>query len=142
VEQRVGIAHAHVDEGVTARAVELVVGRGGNVDGDKRTGYYYTHDVGEQPARQCAKTAPCRGGLRHAHETLLLDRGIPLHVVAAMMGHDPATMLRHYAHVAPGSQRQAAGLEDLLDGEQPTLRAVPAEPVDETPDGEARRAPP
>ena len=35
--------------------------------------------------------------LRGTHETLLLDRGVPVHVVAARCGHDAATMLRSYA---------------------------------------------
>jgi integrase len=35
--------------------------------------------------------------LRGTHETLLLDRGIPVHVVAARCGHDPAVLLRSYA---------------------------------------------
>jgi integrase len=35
--------------------------------------------------------------LRGTHETLLLDRGVPVHVVAARCGHDPAVLLRSYA---------------------------------------------
>jgi len=35
--------------------------------------------------------------LRGTHETLLLDSGVPLHVVAARGGQDPATVLRNYA---------------------------------------------
>jgi integrase len=35
--------------------------------------------------------------LRGIHETLLLDQGVPVHVVAARCGHDPAVMLRAYA---------------------------------------------
>jgi integrase len=35
--------------------------------------------------------------LRGTHETLLLDRGVPVHVVAARCGHDPAVLLRVYA---------------------------------------------
>jgi integrase len=35
--------------------------------------------------------------LRGTHETMLLDRGVPAHVVAARCGHDPAVMLRSYA---------------------------------------------
>jgi integrase len=35
--------------------------------------------------------------LRGTHETLLLDQGAPVHVVAARCGHDPAVMLRAYA---------------------------------------------
>jgi integrase len=35
--------------------------------------------------------------LRGSHETLLLDNGTPIHVVAERCGHDPAVMLRSYA---------------------------------------------
>jgi integrase len=35
--------------------------------------------------------------LRGSHETALLDAGVPVHVVAARCGHDPATLLRSYA---------------------------------------------
>jgi len=35
--------------------------------------------------------------LRGAHETLLLDKGVSVHVVAARCGHDPAVLLRNYA---------------------------------------------
>jgi integrase len=35
--------------------------------------------------------------LRGSHETLLLDAGVPVHVVAARCGHDPAVLLRTYA---------------------------------------------
>lgn len=35
--------------------------------------------------------------LRGTHETMLLDHGVPVHVVAARCGHDPATLLRNYA---------------------------------------------
>jgi integrase len=35
--------------------------------------------------------------LRGTHETLLVDAGVPVHVVAARCGHDPAVLLRSYA---------------------------------------------
>ena len=35
--------------------------------------------------------------LRGTHETLLLDNGVPVHVVAARCGHDAATLLSSYA---------------------------------------------
>jgi integrase len=35
--------------------------------------------------------------LRGSHETHLLDQGVPVHVVAARCGHDPAVLLRSYA---------------------------------------------
>lgn len=38
--------------------------------------------------------------LRHVHATLLLKAAVPVHVVAARLGHaDPAITLRVYAHV-------------------------------------------
>jgi len=38
--------------------------------------------------------------LRHLHATTLLLSGVPMHVVAAWLGHsDPAITLRVYAHV-------------------------------------------
>jgi integrase len=35
--------------------------------------------------------------IRASHLTLLLDNGVPVHVVAARAGHDPATLLANYA---------------------------------------------
>jgi integrase len=35
--------------------------------------------------------------LRGSHETLLLDKGVGVHVVASRCGHDPAVLLRSYA---------------------------------------------
>jgi integrase len=63
--------------------------------------------------------------LRHAHGTLCLEQGMPIHVVAQRLGHDPAMLLRVYAHAGDGSQDVAAGLEGLLDGSPPELRVVP-----------------
>jgi hypothetical protein len=56
---------------------------------------------------------------------LLLDQGERIHDVAARLGHDPAVLLRTYAHHASDSQDSAAALEALLDGYRPPLRAVP-----------------
>ncbi len=48
--------------------------------------------------------------LRHVHATLLLKAGVPVHVVAARLGHaDPSVTLRVYAHVIP---EQAAEVAD------------------------------
>jgi integrase len=35
--------------------------------------------------------------LRGTHSTLLLDRGVPVHIVAERIGDDPAVLLRNYA---------------------------------------------
>ena len=39
--------------------------------------------------------------LRDTALSLLLARGVPVHVVARFAGHDPAITLRTYAHVTP-----------------------------------------
>ena len=49
--------------------------------------------------------------LRHAHATILLTAGVPVHVVSQRLGHaSPVVTLTVYAHVVPGSQREAADL--------------------------------
>ncbi|MET8143463.1 site-specific integrase [Sphaerisporangium sp. NPDC005288] len=47
--------------------------------------------------------------LRHVHATTLLLAGVPVHVVAARLGHaDPAITLRVYAHVIRSAEASAA----------------------------------
>ena len=49
--------------------------------------------------------------LRHLHATTLLLSGVPVHVVAARLGHaDPAITLRVYAHVIRGAEAAAADI--------------------------------
>jgi integrase len=48
-------------------------------------------------------------GLRHTHATILLTAREPAHVVSARLGHASAVVtMTVYAHVLPGSQRDAA----------------------------------
>jgi integrase len=50
--------------------------------------------------------------LRHVHATTLLLAGVPVHVVAARLGHaDPSITLKVYAHVL---REQAAGVADVF----------------------------
>jgi integrase len=50
--------------------------------------------------------------LRHLHAATLLLAGVPVHVVAARLGHaDPAVTLRVYAHVLRG---QAASVGNIF----------------------------
>jgi integrase len=50
-------------------------------------------------------------GLRHTHATLLLSAREPVHVVSRRLGHaSSAITMSVYAHVLPGSQREAADL--------------------------------
>jgi integrase len=49
--------------------------------------------------------------LRHTHATILLTAGVPVHVVSQRLDHaSPVITLQVYAHVVPGSQRDAAQL--------------------------------
>jgi integrase len=49
--------------------------------------------------------------LRHTHATILLLAGVPPHVVSQRLGHaSPVVTMTVYAHVLPGSQREAANL--------------------------------
>jgi integrase len=48
--------------------------------------------------------------LRGSHETLLLDAGVPVHVVAARCGHDPAILLHSYAKRTRKADTSAAAV--------------------------------
>jgi integrase len=52
--------------------------------------------------------------LRGTHETLLLDAGVPVHVVAARCGHDPAVLLRSYAKRIRKADTSAADIIGAL----------------------------
>lgn len=48
--------------------------------------------------------------LRGSHETMLLDAGVPVHIVAARCGHDPAVLLRDYAKPTKATDAKAAAV--------------------------------
>jgi integrase len=49
--------------------------------------------------------------LRHTHATILLSAREPVHVVSRRLGHASSVVtMTVYAHVLPGSQREAANL--------------------------------
>jgi len=52
-------------------------------------------------------------GLRGSHETALLDAGVPVHVVAARCGHDPAMLLRVYAKRTKADTSAAAVIASM-----------------------------
>ncbi|HYN28779.1 MAG TPA: tyrosine-type recombinase/integrase, partial [Dermatophilaceae bacterium] len=67
--------------------------------------------------------------LRHLHATLLLKAGVPVHVVAARLGHaDPAITLRVYAHVLDDQASGAATTFEQL------LNSTATEPSSDTQD--------
>jgi integrase len=61
--------------------------------------------------------------LRHAHASLLLDRGERIHDIAIRLGHDPRILMARYAHSGADAQDRAAALESLID-KRPALRVV------------------
>jgi integrase len=64
--------------------------------------------------------------LRGTHETLLLDAGVPVHVVAARCGHDPAILLRTYARRTKKADESAAAVIGALAKGALGCRAAPA----------------
>ena len=59
-----------------------------------------------------------RLGLRlGTHETMLLDAAMPVHVVAARCGHDPAVLLRVYANRTKKADTTAANVNE--EGKRP-----------------------
>jgi integrase len=55
--------------------------------------------------------------LRGSHGTALLDRGVPVHVVAKRLGHDPAVLLRNYAkRTRQADSAAAAAIATLSQG--------------------------
>jgi integrase len=89
------------------------------VFGDLEGGYRNAEHVSRQFARDTARCRKELGtealpvirlhDLRHTHATLLLLAREPVHVVSARLGHaSPVVTMTIYAHVLPGSQREAA----------------------------------
>jgi integrase len=52
--------------------------------------------------------------LRHTHSTMLLDKGMPVHQVAARIGDDPATLLRVYAKLTKKKNAQMTDTVNAL----------------------------
>ena len=57
---------------------------------------------------KAARLPPIRlHDLRHTALSLLLQQGVPVHVVAKLAGHDPSVTLRTYAHAQDAAVRAA-----------------------------------
>jgi integrase len=89
----------------------------GDIEGAHRNGEH----VSRQFARDIVRCREALGAdplpvirlhdLRHSHATILLTAGVPVHVVSERLGHASAVVtMTVYAHVLPGSQREAADL--------------------------------
>jgi integrase len=76
---------------------------------------------GPRPKEQLPHARP--HDLRHIHATTLLLPGVPVHVVAARLGHDdPAITLRVYAHVSAPQRRCGRHLRPGREPCRPTTR--------------------
>lgn len=91
------------------------------VFGDVESGYRNPEHVSRQFTRDVARCRAALGedvmpairlhDLRHTHATILLSAREPVHVVSRRLGHASAVItMTVYAHVLPGSQREAADL--------------------------------
>jgi integrase len=89
--------------------------------GDPECGHRNPEHVSRQFARDTARCRETLGedalppvrlhDLRHTHASLLLSAREPVHVVSQRLGHASAVVtMTVYAHVLPGSQREAADL--------------------------------
>lgn len=88
--------------------------------------WIFTHD-GRHPWRPGGATLEIRRALdrvgakmrpydlRHFAATEALQAGRPVHEVAAMLGDNPATVLRVYAHAIPNQSRSAVAVAAALD---------------------------
>ena len=89
----------------------------GDIEGQHRNPEHVSRQFIAGQAR-CRKAAGADGppvirlhDLRHTHATILLTEGVPVHVVSERLGHaSPVVTMTVYAHVLPGSQREAASL--------------------------------
>jgi len=70
------------------------------------------HSVTQEFEKQARKHFPGLRfhDLRGSHETMLLDKGVPVHVVAARCGHDAAVLLRAYAKRTRKADTSAASI--------------------------------
>src|SRR5580704_11837769 len=64
--------------------------------------------------RATRSLAYCECRRRGPHETLPLDAGVPVHVVAARYGHDPAVLPRSYAKRTKKADTSAANITGTL----------------------------
>ena len=82
----------------------------GDIEGAHRNPEHVSRQFGRDVER-CGQVPAVRlHDLRHSHATILLTAREPVHVVSQRLGHASAVVtMTVYAHVLPGSQREAAG---------------------------------
>jgi integrase len=96
----------------------------GDIEGDHRSPEHVSRQFARDVARCCGELGSDAlpgirlHDLRHTHATILLTAGVPVHVVSQRLGHASAVVtMTVYAHVLPGSQRDAADRFAALVGE-------------------------
>jgi integrase len=89
----------------------------GSIENEHRNGEHVSRQFKRDEARfrnALGEDAPPEirlHDLRHTHATILLTAREPIHVVSQRLGHaSPVVTMTVYAHVLPGSQREAADL--------------------------------
>jgi integrase len=81
----------------------------GDLVGQHRNPEHVSRQFGRDVERCELVSAIRLHDLRHSHATILLTDRVPVHVVSQRLGHASATItMTTYAHVLPGSQREAA----------------------------------
>jgi integrase len=87
----------------------------GDIEGGHRNPEHVSRQFGRDVDRCCGELGNDAlprirlHDLRHSHATILLTAGVPVHVVSQRLGHTSAVVtMTVYAHVLPGSQRDAA----------------------------------
>ena len=111
-EDAVSVLRAH-RKARGAMALQLVA-PGALVFGDLEGAHRNPEHVSRQFGRDVERCGQVPGvrlhDLRHSHATILLTAREPVHVVSQRLGHaSPVVTMTVYAHVLPGSQREAAG---------------------------------
>jgi integrase len=83
----------------------------GDIEGQHRNPEHTSRQFIRDLARCQAVPSIRLHDLRHSHATILLTAREPVHVVSQRLGHaSPVVTMTVYAHVLPGSQREAANL--------------------------------
>ena len=81
----------------------------GDIEGRHRNPEHVSRQFGRDVERCGLVPAIRLHDLRHTHATILLTEREPVHVVSQRLGHASAVVtMTVYAHVLPGSQREAA----------------------------------
>jgi integrase len=117
-ETKTAVARTIPMTDVAAEALESMLDRRGHVKSDSAAfrsplGYDFRQSNFRHAVKLAARNAKLPDWvtpytLRHTCATILARAGVPVHVAAAYMGHDPAVFLRTYAHLFANDLSAAA----------------------------------